>query len=98
MSPPVEFSPEVQVEINDAHAWYEQRMSGLGPAFLDEVQGLLGAIALMPSRFGFALGDIRVGMLDRFPYAIYFRVLPNRIRILAVFHTARDPSAWQSRT
>lgn len=51
-----------------------------------------------PSRFGFTEGDIREGLLGRFPYAIYYRVLADRIRVLAVYHTARDPSGWQTRS
>lgn len=97
MSLPQEFHPSVRREMNDAHDWYEQRQAGLGGDFLDEVQRVLGEIAANPARFGFADGDIREGLLARFPYAIYYRVLPDRIRVLAVYHTARDPSKWQSR-
>ena len=57
----------------------------------------LAAITANPARYGFADGDIREGPLSRFPYAIYYRVLADRIRVLAVYHTARDPSGWQSR-
>jgi hypothetical protein len=35
--------------------------------------------------------------LNRFPYAVYYRELPDRIRVLAVSRTSRDPSGWQSR-
>ena len=33
-----------------------------------------------------------------YPYAVYFQVSADRINVVAVFHTSRDPSAWQSRT
>lgn len=97
MSLPLEFHPLVRDEIDDAHDWYEQRQAGLGGDFLDEVQRVLADISANPARFGFADGDIREGLLNRFPYAIYYRVLPNRVRVLAVFHTSRDPAGWQSR-
>jgi hypothetical protein len=51
-----------------------------------------------PSRYGFADADIREAPLTRFPYAVYYRALADRIRVLAVYHTARDPSGWQSRS
>jgi plasmid stabilization system protein ParE len=69
----------------------------LGGDFLDEVQRVLGEITANSARYGFAVGDIREGLLNRFPYAIYYRVLPDRIRVLAVYHTARDPSGWRAR-
>lgn len=97
MSLPFDFHPTVRNEIDDAHTWYEQRKPGLGGDFLDEVQRVLREIAGNPARYGFADGDIREGSLNRFPYTIYYRVLPDRIRVLAVYHAARDPSGWQSR-
>jgi plasmid stabilization system protein ParE len=98
MSLPLDFHPAVRDEIEDAHEWYEQRQPGLGSDFLDEVQRVVEEFSANPSRYGFADSDIREGLLNRFPYAVYYRVLADRIRVLAVFHTARDPSRWQSRT
>lgn len=97
MSLPLDFHPAVRGEIDHAHDWYEQRQPGLGRDFLDEVERVLGEIIADPVRYGFADADIREGLLSRFPYAIYYRVLTDRIRVLAVFHTSRDPSGWQSR-
>ena len=97
MSLPLEFHRAVRDEINDAHDWYEQRQAGLGRNFLDELERVLGEIAANPAWFGFAEADIREGLLRRFPYAVYYRELPDRVRILAVYHTSRDPSRWQSR-
>jgi hypothetical protein len=97
MSLPLDFHPAVRDEIDDAHDWYERRIAGLGGDFLNEVQRVLGEITANPARYGFVDGDIRAGLLNRFPYAVYYRVLADRIRVLAVYHTARDPSGWQSR-
>lgn len=97
MSLPLDFHPAVRDEIDDAHDWYEQRRSGLGRDFLDEVERVLAEITANPSRYGFADADVREGQLNRFPSAIYYRVLADRIRVLAVYHTSRDPSRWQSR-
>ncbi len=36
-------------------------------------------------------------MVSQFPYVIYFRDLPQRIQVLAVLHTSRDPDVWRSR-
>ena len=97
MSLPLDFHPAVRDEIDDAHVWYERRRPGLGGDFLDEVQELLAKITANPARYGFAEGDIREGLLTRFPYAVYYRVRPDRIRVLAVYHTSRDPSGWRAR-
>ncbi len=41
--------------------------------------------------------DARCALLRRFPYAIYYRVKRDRIVVIAVFHSSRDPREWQSR-
>jgi plasmid stabilization system protein ParE len=97
VSLPLEFHPAVRNEIDHAHDWYEQQRPGLGADFLDEVQQVLAAITANPARYGFADADIREGPLNRFPYAVYYRVLAGGIRILAVYHCSRDPSGWQAR-
>jgi toxin ParE1/3/4 len=97
VSLPLDFYPTVRGEIDDAHTWYESKRAGLGGAFLDEVERVLSEISSIPYRYGFAEADIREGPLTRFPYAIYYRVLADRIRVLAVYHSSRDPSGWQTR-
>jgi len=36
-------------------------------------------------------------LAKRFPYGIFYVVEPQRIVVLAVLHTARDPQVWQAR-
>jgi plasmid stabilization system protein ParE len=98
VSLPLDFHPAVRREADAGYRWYEQQRPGLGTDdFLDEVGRVLAAITANPARYGFAEGDIREGPLSRFTYAVYYRVLPDRVRVPAVFHTSRDPSLWQSR-
>jgi plasmid stabilization system protein ParE len=98
VSLPLEFHPAVRRESDSAFRWYERQRPGLGTDFLDSVEQVLAEVTANPTRFASAERDIREAALSRFPYAIYYRVLPDRIRVLAVYHLSRDPTAWQSRT
>jgi len=95
---PLDFHPAVRGEIADAYDWYERRVVGLGADFLDEIERVLAEIMANPARYGFAEADIREGPIARFPYAVYYRELTDRIRVLAVYHTSRNPAGWQSRS
>jgi plasmid stabilization system protein ParE len=37
---------------------------------------------------------VRRMIVSRFPYAVFYRVEADRIVVLAVLHTARDPESW----
>jgi plasmid stabilization system protein ParE len=93
----VQFHPLVRAEIQEAHDWYERQHKGLGNDFLNHLEQALQSIAGNPAAFGVAWRQVRAGLVKRFPYVIYFRLLPNQIRIIAVVHAARDPSVWKQR-
>jgi hypothetical protein len=50
-----------------------------------------------PLTFRRVRGETRRGVLDRFPYAISFRLTDEDIVVLAV-HGRQDPARWQSRS
>jgi plasmid stabilization system protein ParE len=96
MNLPVILSPMADREFVEAAAWYE-REAGLGGAFIGQVQDALERIGRMPEMYATIHRDIRRARVHRFPYSVLFRVLPDRIEVIAVFHDKRNPKAWQSR-
>jgi plasmid stabilization system protein ParE len=97
MSPLFVFRPAAQAEFDHATTWYEQQRPGLGRDFASEVQQVLDTVANDPERYPVVDGDVREAPVSRFPYCVYYRVKPDRLVIIAVFHTSRDPSVWQGR-
>lgn len=97
MSVPVVFRREARLEFDGAADWYEQRQSGLGPRFTRAVQQLLDRIAGQPDFYPPVWSDVREALVRGFPYCVYYRQESGQVLVLAVFHTARDPSVWQSR-
>src|SRR5437016_4760994 len=97
MSLPVGFRPEAQDDVLLAREWYERQSPGLGDAFAAMVEQLLGRIVAMPESYAATFRGVRPAKLRRFPYVLYYRVLADRIEVLAVLHGSRDPRIWQSR-
>jgi plasmid stabilization system protein ParE len=92
----VRFRPEAQAEALETRAWYEGRQSGLGDAFTTELQAIISRISENPEQFRRARGETRRAVLNRFPYAVYFRVHQREVIVLAV-HGRQHPRRWQSR-
>lgn len=90
------FRQAARVEFEDAATWYESERRGLGEVFA-EISRVLESVVDNPTRYPFALGDIRRTTARRFPFAIYFRLRGDAVVVLAVFHGKRDPTIWQRR-
>ncbi len=97
MNRPVVLRRQARVEFDEAADWYEARRPGLGARFVTAVQQVLDAIAVSPQRYPRASGEVREGLVHGFPYCVYYREEAGQIVVIAVFHTSRDPSDWQSR-
>jgi toxin ParE1/3/4 len=91
------YHPEAEAELIEAAQFYERKVASLGAQFLAAVDQAAQLILRAPARWRIVERDIRRYPLPRFPFAIYYRVLPDRIRILAFKHHARHPDYWRRR-
>lgn len=97
MTLPLSLLREARAEFDQAFDWYEIERPGGGVAFDASVRETFDRIAARPRVCQIVLGDIRRAPVRRFPYVIYYRVELQRIVVLSVFHSSRDPKVWQSR-
>ena len=97
MTTPIILRRLAQAEFDDAADWYERRQTGRGAAFTAAVRQTLTEIAATPDSYPEVDADVREAPVSGYPYAVYYRIDPTRITVLAVFHTSRDPVIWQSR-
>lgn len=98
MSASVIIRPAAQAELADAAAWYERQRAGLGDSFTEAVQEVIDEIAANPLRYADVFNDVREAQISAFPsYCVYYQSRGNRVVVISVFHTSRDPSVWQSR-
>ena len=88
------YHPQVQRELSEAVAWYDEQRSGLGDDFFAGFTAALQQISERPGTFNFWLGSKKVRRLrlKRFPYDILFEIFPDRVRILCLRHVKRHPS------
>ena len=77
--------------------WYEECREGLGNDFGEAIARTIARIAAHPSAFQRVRGATRRAVLNRFPYAIYFRETATETIVLAI-HGRQDPSRWQRQT
>lgn len=91
------FRKQARLEFDEAGDWYEKERPGLGLEFLAEIHLLIQRIATTPELFPMLYRDMRKAVARRFPYCIYFREREQKIIVLAIFHSARNPTVWKQR-
>ncbi len=94
---PLVVNPEAEADLADAKAWYDEQRPGLGDRFLQRIEETLSSVEQMPELRGKFFEDLRVALVDRFPYVIVYRIDDDQITVVAVYHARRDPRGWQSR-
>jgi toxin ParE1/3/4 len=97
MSLPVVLRPEATKDAAEAIGYFDALRPGLGQAFLIQVQDVLLRISGMPELHGIVWRNVRAARLRRFTYVVYYRVLEDRLEVLAVVQGNRDAAVWQSR-
>jgi len=97
MKLPLRLQPGVYKDLDDASLWYEQQRAGLGSRFLAAIEQVFNRVQRLPLMHEIVYKDVRLALVRRFPYGVYFRVQPERIEVIAVYHNHRDPQGWQAR-
>ena len=69
----------------------------LGAQSLNAIERAIAIIIEAPDRWSIIEEDVRHYLMPRFPFAIYYRVLSDHIRILAFKHHSRHPGYWRYR-
>lgn len=69
-----------------AHDLYERRSPGLGKDFILMVDAVLDVVARQPELFPTVHRGLRRALVRRFPYAVFYRIDPDAIRVIAVLH------------
>lgn len=92
------FLAEAQDDLRDAAEYYNSRRAGLGFEFAVEVGISISRVLESPSRWPEIVPAVRKYRLDRFPYAILYRVSgADQVEVIAVFDLRRHPDSWKSR-
>ena len=86
----IEVLDEATEDLIAGYYFYEKQGEGLGGYFLDLMYAEIASLTLSAGVHAKALGSHRY-VTKRFPYAIYYRVHGDIIRVRAVWDTRKHP-------
>ena len=84
-------SLEPKSDIEDGYGWYEERQSGLGLRFIEELDIAFLRLVDQPASYQEVMPNIRRAVTHIFPYLVFFTCNSQSVYILAVVPAAQDP-------
>ena len=93
----ISFLEIAQIELDDAIAYYNYELPGLGDAFLTEIVNALDRIGEFPEAWHSFSKRTRRCQTKRFPYGVIYQIREKEILVVAVANLHRKPDYWQDR-
>ena len=99
----LQLHPEAEEELFQGAAWYDDQELGLGAELLEEVSRWFEVIVESPNtwprwpRSPDFTPWVRRVVVERFPYALAYQVFDDRVWVVAVVHTSKEPMYWLGR-
>jgi toxin ParE1/3/4 len=91
------YNPEAERELAEAAHFYRARSPGLGHDFMAQFESTVAEIQRFPGLWPVIERDVRSRTMRHFPFAVYYRVEEDELRILVVKHHSRHPDYWRHR-
>lgn len=97
MPAPYRFHPDAVVEAEEAREWYAKRSLQATAGFLDELDQAIASVIESPERWPAHLHGSRRYVLQRYPFAVVYRLIGDVVEIIAIAHGKRRPGYWRNR-
>ena len=97
MAAPVRLTPAAEQDILLAQRWYLAEAPHVLASFEEEIDKSVGRIGDAPESYQAVEAEVRRAPLQRFPFSVFYRILPEWIEIIGVVHQSRDPRRWRRR-
>lgn len=94
--------PEATWDVIDIADWYDQQSPGLGTRFRSRLDALVARLCVQPRMYARIRGaprgrEIRVALMNGFPFLVHYEVTATEVVILSVVHARSRNRPWRHR-
>ena len=93
----IRYSSGAETEFAESALYYLEQSPQSALDFDETIEEAVAIIAEDPNRNPIYETDVRVKVVDTFPFSIFYRVRPNEVQILSIAHQSRRPRFWSDR-
>ena len=93
----VEVSDEAEIDFEKSYGYYFEENPKVAEAFFRRINVSFKDITQNPFTFPVAYKNVRKCVVKKFPFVIYYQIVNSIIKVIAIFHTSRNPEKWNER-
>ena len=94
----IELSDEAEEDFDVTYVYYTSVNEKLADDFYKHVNRSLEKISINPFVSSEVYRNIRKFVIKKYSFVIYFQVEGKTVKVIAIFHTSRNPEIWNERT
>ena len=94
----VRYSSAAEEEFAESALYYLEESPQAAFDFDEMIDDAISSIAKSPELYPIYEKDIRVKVVDTFPFSIFYRIKDEEVQILSIAHQSRKPGYWSERT
>jgi plasmid stabilization system protein ParE len=96
--PPIDCLSGARQDFDESFDWYAERSVQAAVRFAAAVDAALDRILANPTQFASADGVHRECPVKKFPFRVVYRLVDDRVLVVAIAHAKRRPGYWRHRT
>jgi plasmid stabilization system protein ParE len=89
---PVVLLTAAELDLEQAAAWYDRQLPGLGASLRLHIDATLQRIESHPELYPVVFRHVRRALTRRFQYIVYYRLQPTEIEVVAILNCRIDPA------
>lgn len=93
----IELLDEAERDFDNSYAYYLEDSPIVANAFFQRINFSFESIRKIPYSFPEVYKNIRKFTVKKFPFVIYFQIEEYTVKVIAIFHTSRNPEIWKER-
>lgn len=93
----IELSDEAEEDFDKSYEYYADKSEKVADNFYKQVDSSLNKISKNPLAYQEEHKSVRKYVMKKFPYIIYYQIKQVVVKVIAIFHSSRNPEIWKER-
>jgi plasmid stabilization system protein ParE len=90
----IELSDEAEIDFDKSYEYYYKENPNIAKSFFNRINLSLENLKENPTIFPDVYKGLRKYVVKKFPFVIYYQIEGTVVKVVAIFHTSRNPKIW----